>query len=261
MGTVPRFIPMMYRDRIGTVPINSYEPRFYRDFNKDNDLIPFEVLFKETDLYILADKNLENKALKSIIKHRKPLEEYIKRNTVFMTTLKPFKTDDNAPEIVKKMAEESAKVGVGPMASVAGAISEFVGNDLLEYSNEVIVENGGDIFIKTIKKRFIGIYAGKSIFTDKIALEINPDETPLGICTSSGTVGHSLSFGKADAIVVKAKSTILADALATAIGNLIKEEKDIQNGIDFAKTIKEAKGVVIIKNDKIGIWGNIKLKD
>ena len=236
-----------------------YEQRSYRNWSKDGDLVSFEVAVRETDLYISARKNLENKALKSIIKHRKPLEEYVRKNPVFLTTLKPFNISDDAPEIVRQMVYASSKVGIGPMASVAGAIAEFVGKDLLEYSPEIIVENGGDIFMRTLKKRIVGIYAGNSVFTGRIAIEIERDDTPAGICTSSGTVGHSLSFGKADAVAVISDSAFLADAAATAIGNLIKEEKDIQNGIEFAKGIKDIKGVVIIKNDKIGIWGNIKI--
>ncbi|GAG89833.1 unnamed protein product, partial [marine sediment metagenome] len=111
----------------------------------------------------------------------------------FLTSLEPLFVSDNAPRIVKSMSEAAKRVGTGPMASVAGAIAEFVGNELLAFSPEIILENGGDIFLKSSKKRLIGIYAGKSPLTGKIGLEINGDDTPLGICTSSGTVGHSLS--------------------------------------------------------------------
>jgi ApbE superfamily uncharacterized protein (UPF0280 family) len=145
------------------------------------------------------------------------------------------------------------------MASVAGAIAELVGTGLLAFSPEIIVENGGDIYLKSLKKRLIGIYAGKSPLTGKIGLEINEADTPLGICTSSGTVGHSLSYGKADAVMVLSKSTTLADAAATAIGNLIVQPGDIPSGIEFAKGIDGLKGVIIIKDDKIGLWGDIKI--
>ena len=94
---------------------------------------------------------------------------------------------------------------------------------------------------------------------DVFELEINGQETPLGICTSSGTVGHSLSYGKVDAAVVLARSATLADAAATAIGNLVSQPGDIKRGIEFAKGIKGLKGVVIIKDDNIGLWGDVKL--
>jgi ApbE superfamily uncharacterized protein (UPF0280 family) len=157
------------------------------------------------------------------------------------------------------MAESAAKVGVGPMASVAGAIAELVGIELSAFSPEIIIENGGDIYLKSQVKRIIGIYAGDSPLSGNIALEIESNNTPLGICTSSGTVGHSLSFGEADAVVVLSRSAILADAAATAIGNLIVRLEDIPKGIEFAQNIKELNGVIIIKDDRIGMWGEVKL--
>jgi ApbE superfamily uncharacterized protein (UPF0280 family) len=157
------------------------------------------------------------------------------------------------------MAEATQEVGVGPMAAVAGAIAEKVGMELLPFSDEVIVENGGDIFLKTQKKRFIGVYAGESAFTRKIAFSILPEETPLGVCTSSGTVGHSLSFGYADAVIVFSPSTSLADAAATAIGNRVRLAEDIPDALEFAQNIKGLRGVAIVKGDKMGLWGQIRL--
>jgi ApbE superfamily uncharacterized protein (UPF0280 family) len=145
------------------------------------------------------------------------------------------------------------------MAAVAGAFAEFVGKELLRFSPEVIVENGGDIFLKTGKKRLVGVYAGESLYTGKIALQIEPADTPLGVCTSSGTVGHSLSFGKADAVVVLSPSTPLADAAATAIGNIVKTVDDIQKALDFARSIAGLIGTAVIINDKMGVWGKINL--
>jgi ApbE superfamily uncharacterized protein (UPF0280 family) len=132
---------------------------------------------------------------------------------------------------------------------------------LLSESSEIIVENGGDIFLKASSKRTVAIYAGDSIFTQQIAMEIEPEETPLGICTSSGTVGHSLSFGKADAVVIYSPSAILADAAATAACNLVKNHSDIEKAIDFARSINGVRGVAIIFGDKLGIWGKIRLKE
>ena len=145
------------------------------------------------------------------------------------------------------------------MASVAGAIAEFVGYELLALSPEIIIENGGDIFLKSLRNRMIGIYAGKSPLTGRIGLEISGEETPLGICTSSGTVGHSLSYGKADAVIALSPSAILADAAATAIGNLITQPSDIPKGIELAKGIEGLRGVIIIKDDRMGLWGEVKL--
>ncbi len=237
-----------------------YEPRVYRHWVKDKDLVSFNVVVKETDLYISASSDLEPEALKLVMKYRNMLERYIEQHPSFLTSLEPVAVADNAPAIVSEMAEAARKAGVGPMAAVAGAIAEFVGNELLALSPEVIIENGGDIYIKSLKKRRIGIYAGKSPLSGKIALEISAGETPMGICTSSGTVGHSLSFGKADAAIVLSRSATLADAAATAIGNIIVQPGDIPLGIELAQSIDGVSGVIIIKDDKMGLWGEVKIQ-
>lgn len=236
-----------------------YEPRTYRHWVKGTDLVSFSISIKETDLYIRASTNLQGIAYELTSQYRHILETYIEKHPGFESSLKPLFVAEDAPHIVKEMAESAAKVGVGPMASVAGAIAEFVGSQLSAFSPEVIIENGGDIYLKSLKGRIVGIYAGKSPLSGKLGLEINGEDTPLGICTSSGTVGHSFSFGNADAVVVLSKSATLADAAATATGNLIAQESDIPCGIDFAKSIEELYGGIIIINDRIGLWGKIKI--
>ena len=237
-----------------------YQPRYYRDWSKDRDLVSFNVVVKETDLYIRARKQLKDKALEIVQRQRALLENYIARHPGFLTALEPFPLGDDAPAIAKTMEEAAEKVNVGPMAAVAGAFAEYVGTDLLKFSAEIIVENGGDIFMKTTKSRLVGVYAGEdSPLTGKIALKIAPADTPLGVCTSSGTVGHSLSFGKSDAVVVLSPSTALADAAATAIGNIVKEETDIQKALEFARSVTGLAGVAVIINDKMGVWGKVNL--
>ena len=236
-----------------------YEPRTYRQWANFKDLVSFNVKVRETDLYISAMTNLKKKAHRLVIKYREKLDNYIRQHPAFATSLKPLPVFIDAPDIVKVMAEAAEKAGVGPMAAVAGAIAESVGNELLSYSSEIIVENGGDIFLKSREKRVVGIYAGDSPLTGKIGLEINAEDTPLGICTSSGTIGHSFSEGMADAVVVLSKSAALADAAATAIGNRVMGADDIPQGIDFAQEIKDITGILIIKDDKMGFWGEVKL--
>ena len=235
------------------------EPRFYRHWIKDDDLVSFEVAVKQTDLFIRSRRNLRNKALDSVLKHRGSLETYIERHPLFLTTLEPYQAEAEAPAIIKEMTRVSQLTGVGPMAAVAGAIAEAVGRDLLAFSPEVIVENGGDIFLKVSKKRLVGVYAGQSAFTKKIALEITPRETPLGICTSSGTVGHSLSLGSADAVIVLSSSAALADAAATALGNVVKDADDIPKAIDKAQSVEGLGGAVVIVGNKMGVWGKVRI--
>jgi uncharacterized protein len=237
-----------------------YQPRIYRNWVKNKDLISFNVIVEETDCYISTASNLESKARKSILKYRAILKKYIASHPLFLTTLEPFPVEKDAPLIIKAMAEAGEKANVGPMAAVAGAIAQFAGEELAKFSPEILIENGGDIYLRSRKDRLIGIYAGKSPFSGKIGLEIAGKETPLGVSTSSGTVGHSLSFGKADAVVVLADTAILSDAVATAIGNLIISAADIPPGLQRAQIISGVKGIVILKDEEMGVWGNIRLR-
>ena len=238
---------------------DTYKPRTYRHWVEGKELVSFNVTVKETDLYIRAASNLQRKAHRMVLKYRNQLERYIERNPDFLTSLEPLPTPRQAPHIVKQMTEAARQAGVGPMASVAGAIAEYVGRELLDFSPEIIVENGGDIYMKSLSGRTVGIFAGKSPLSGKIGLEIEAKDTPLGICTSSGTVGHSLSFGRADAVIALAPSATLADAAATAIANRVSQPDDIAGAIKFSQSIGGLKGVVIIKDDNIGAWGEVKL--
>jgi len=235
------------------------ERTLYRNLITAQDLIPFSLVIKETDLLILAERHLEEEAKQAVLHYRFQLEGYIHQHPAFLTSLIPLPLDEYAPPMVQEMMRAAALAQVGPMAAVAGAIAEYVGKDLLTSTSQVVVENGGDIFLKVAQNITIGVYAGTSPLSNKLGLKITPEASPLGVCTSSGTVGHSLSFGKADAVTVVARSASLADAAATAIGNLVKEVKDIERGFAYAHSMQGILGVLIIVADKFGAWGDIEL--
>jgi len=237
----------------------AYEERTYRNYVKADNLVRFEVIEKETDLLIMAEKNLYDKALAFTLKYRTQLEAYIQADPQFLKALSPHHVQYDAPPIAKDMEAATRKVRVGPMAAVAGAFAEYVGRDLRQFTDEIIVENGGDIYLKINQPRKVGVYAGHSPFSEKIALELDPRPKPFSVCTSSGTVGPSLSFGKADAVVIIAESALLADAAATAVGNVVKEIGDIEKGLALAKKIKGLDGVLIIKDDQMGALGKVKI--
>jgi ApbE superfamily uncharacterized protein (UPF0280 family) len=238
-----------------------YEKRTYRHDIKDLDLVSFQAVVKETDLYIRALKNLNVEAVAAINEVRGPLERYILEHPIFLHSLEPLPVEQSAPEIVQRMAQAARLANVGPMAAVAGAVAEMVGEKLLEWSAEVIVENGGDIFLKVGGRRMIGIYAGASAFTGKLAIEVEPGRTPLGVCTSSGKVGPSLSLGLADAVVVLAPSAALADAAATAVGNRVRSADDIEAALAFGQSIPGVTGIVIIAGDRMGARGDVRLAE
>ena len=238
----------------------------YRELFNSKDLVSFRINQKETDIYV-AVGNREKGNLKRIIAKtekliedcRRDIENYIKNYPLFEMSFRPVAVDSDAPEIIKEMAQAALLANVGPFASVAGAIAGAVGRKLSEEISDVIIENGGDVFIKTTKTRKVGIYYDREEISNGFGLEVHPPDTPLGICASSGTCGHSFSFGRADVAVAVSNSTALADACATAMGNLIEESRDITKGINFAKSIEGIKGVVIIKDGRFGFWGDIRI--
>ena len=233
--------------------------RFYRSWLARDGLVPFRAAVKETDLYILARSAFTHEAEEAIIGLRRQIEGYIAANPLFQTSLVPLPADPRAPRIVKEMLAAAQKAGVGPMAGVAGAVAEFVGTALLSLTPEVVVENGGDIFLKIDSERKIGIFAGQSPLTMRVGIRIPPEKTPLGVCTSSGTVGHSASFGRADAACIISPSATLADAVATAVGNMVQGKKDIEQALEAGQKIPGVEGMVIIVGDALGAWGEYQL--
>ncbi|HIJ57942.1 MAG TPA: UPF0280 family protein [Deltaproteobacteria bacterium] len=233
--------------------------RTYRNLINKEGLVSFRVAVKETDLLVQAVGGLEETTIELVLRYRGVIESYIQRYPEFRKTLTPWQIRGPAPLIIRDMATAGEAAGVGPMAAVAGAISAHVGADLLSYSSEVIVENGGDIFLKINDPGTVAIYAGPSPLSLKIGLKVYPDDKPMGVCTSSGTVGHSLSFGKADAVCVVSRDCALADAVATAVCNQVKSGKDIQKAIDFGKRIRGVNGLAIIIDEQIGMWGDMEI--
>jgi ApbE superfamily uncharacterized protein (UPF0280 family) len=238
---------------------DSNQRPFYRDHIAAKDLVSFSLVIEETDLLILADRDLKEAAQKAVLTYRQQLETHISSFPEFASTLKPLPFQPDAPPLIREMLKAARLAQVGPMASVAGALSEQVGRDLLKHTPQVIVENGGDIFLSVSQDIAVGIYAGSSPLSNRLAVKIPSTITPLGVCTSSGTVGHSLSFGRADAVTVIAHSTALADATATALGNRVKGRTDIEQALDAVQHIGGIAGALIIVGDHFGAWGDIEI--
>lgn len=193
--------------------------------------------------------------------YRADLTGYLAQHPGFAAALEPVEAEQGAPGIVRDMTEAGRAAGVGPMAAVAGAIAQRVGGRLRRHSPEVIVENGGDIFLATAEARRVVIWAGDSPLSGRIALRIEPEATPLGVCTSSGTVGHSLSLGRADAAVVAARSAALADAAATALGNLVHGPADIEPALARICRIRGVHGALAIVGKHLGAQGRLVLEE
>ncbi len=242
-------------------PPESYRHRSYRQQVGDTKLIACQIQVRETDLQILAPVEVREQALELVIQYRNQLENYLPRQPRFLETLTPLPDDPTAPPLVRAMLQAGLLTEVGPMAAVAGVISEYVGRDLLKRPgcDEVLVENGGDIFLSRKQDCTIAIFAGASSLSNRVGLKLTPAQMPCGVCTSSATVGHSLSLGRADAVTVVAASAALADAAATRLGNIVKAKTDLGRALEVAATIPGLSGVVIIIGEELGAWGQIEL--
>ena len=231
----------------------------YRTCHQKDGLVSFNVTVKETNLNIQADSDLSEQAVRSILNHRHYIENHIARFPGFAASLVPFGSPGIAPKIISEMTAAAKIAGVGPMAAVAGAVAQSVGRDLLQWSSHVLVENGGDIFIKSDTQTIFTIYAGSSPLSMKTGIKVAHRPDSFAMCTSSGTVGHSKSFGKADAVTVLADCCALADAAATSLGNKVQTHKDIAKAIDIGKNMEGIQGIVIISGKQIGLWGALEL--
>jgi ApbE superfamily uncharacterized protein (UPF0280 family) len=235
-----------------------FEERSYRRWI-ETDLRTFEVRIAESDLLISAERPLRELAERALRLARADLQGHLARDPDFERALVPREPLEGAPLIVRQMAEAARACGVGPMAAVAGAVAQAVGEALLAHSEQVIVENGGDIFLYTARPRTAAIYAGSSPLSGKLALKLTRLNQPLGVCTSSGTVGPSLSFGKADAAIVLAESAALADAAATALGNRVKTAADIEPALELVSHIPGIYGLAAVIGEHLGAWGEMEL--
>jgi len=229
--------------------------RIKKDMN--NKLKRTHITYKNSDITILSDIDAET-AREELIRNYTLLEGYIQKNPFFQTTYDPLPQDDDAPKIAKNMLTAAQKTGTGPMAAVAGAFSDLLGEHLIKRgASDIIVENGGDIFLKTTQPRKIGIHAGPSNLSDKLAFRVTPEETPIGICTSSNSTGPSISLGNSDATTAVADTATLADAAASAIGNTVKKGKTINKALETAKNLTCIRGTLIIRGEQAGAWGKL----
>lgn len=247
--------------RMDRVPVDpaGRGARTYRRRVSAAGLTPFRVVCQETDLMVLADRPLIAETREIVLAGRGYIETYIQRHPDFASTLMPWSAQSMAPKIVREMITAGRAAGVGPMAAVAGAIAETVGRQLLTLSRQVVVENGGDIFLKTDQAAVAALFAGRSPLSMRVGLRLPETGDGIGVCSSSGTVGHSWSAGSADLVCIIADSCALADAAATAIANRINSARDISGAIAFGRRIAGLRGIVVVVGDRMAAWGAVEL--
>lgn len=239
--------------------IDPGDRELYRNSIAAGDLVRSRVVVKETDLLVLSEREIGNRVRDIVLTQRDRLERYIAGNPAFRDSLQPLDVPDTAPGIVRSMALAGQAAGVGPMAAVAGAVCEIVARGLGDSVRELILENGGDLYVASGRERVVGIYSGTSSRARAIGLKVSPGQTPIGICTSSGRIGHSLSFGDAAAATVLARSSTLADAAATAVGNRVRGRDGVREGLAAARDIPGVLGVLVLRDGRLGAWGEVEI--
>jgi len=222
-----------------------------------------QIKIGETDLVLKTDLT-EHELPNFILNQRFVLKTYIRENPDFLTSYEPVLVDKNDEPslIVSLMSRAGRKAEVGPMAAVAGTISQLCMGFMVESGAKyVIIDNGGDVALKTDQDVVVGLYAGESSLSGEVGFRIKFGKTPLGICTSSGTVGHSISFGRADSITVFADEASTADALATSIANHARGKMDhdaVQNSLERAEDFRKSmRGVLVVVGESAGTLGRI----
>ena len=240
-----------------------YKERSYRSRFSDDERRWFCVKFLESDLWIGVDRgsysaSMEADTYAMLVDLRRSMDAYLMMDPQYKAALTPYDAGLEAPDILKEMSRISHKTGIGPMSAVAGAVAKKVAEFL--NAKEVIVENGGDIYAQAASDMDISVFAGQSPLSEKIGLHIPAADFPLGICTSSGTVGPSLSLGRADAVMIVCKDVLLADSYATAMANRIKTVNDLQPVIDRISNIPDILGAIAVKDDRMAITGRFELR-
>lgn len=242
----------------------TFEPRFYRawagrDQDQGQPLKRFNLTQAESDLDLYVTASIEG-AAEALAQCRQELIDQIQREPEFLNALEPLAvlTDDTL--LIRQMKAAAIRAGVGPMAAVAGAVAGSVGVFLGNSNADVIVENGGDLYLDLSEDRRVLIFAGDSPLSNRLAIHVKAADTPMGICTSSGRFGHSLSFGKADAAVAVSEDSALADAAATAIANRVQTADDLEAAMNFAASIEGLKGALVIVEGQVGLWGELDVR-
>ena len=244
-----------------------YRERSYRSRFSNDERRWFCVKFLESDLWIGVDSgsysaSMEADSYAVLVELRRTMDAYLLMDPDYKSALTPYDAGIEAPSILKDMSKVSHKTGIGPMSAVAGAVALKVAGFLKSrYDvNEVIVENGGDIYAQASTDMDISVFAGQSPLSEKIGLHIPASAFPLGICTSSGTVGPSLSLGRADAVMIVCKDVMLADSYATAMANRIQSVNDLQPVIDRITNTPDILGAIAVKDDRMAICGQYELR-
>ena len=216
----------------------------------------FGLRYRESILTVVCDDGLRDAAFDAMMEARYSVESKISEDPFFGITYDPYPASPGDDELVRRMCDASTVAGVGPMAGVAGAVAVHIAERLVEMgSSYAVVENGGDIAFYSPEPRLVGIFADHPVFRD-LAFSVSSDRI-VGICSSSRTVGPSVSFGTSSISTVFSDDVILADCCATALGNLVRDEASIQGAVEDIGARPGVGGCMACCGDKVAMFGDI----
>jgi len=225
-----------------------------------DELNVFQIIIEETDLWVAASCDLSEAMTDYVRFLRGQIKTYATLHPEFLPALTPLEADTHAPEIICRMCQATALFGVGPMAAVAGTIAQLTAEKFQSQSPDLLIENGGDTYLCSTTDRNIGILSipDQDI---RLSVSVKADEFPCSFCASSAKIGHSLSFGNADVVVVRATDASIADAAATPLANMLKKSADLASVLARAQEWEQCgvDGVFAQCEGKIGVWGKMEL--
>lgn len=235
--------------------------RAYRDSVAPRDgEVRFQVAVEQTDLLVVAESLLQTEIAAYVSQVRGEIKNWILFHPEFAESLVPLELPDECPAMIQAMYEASALCGVGPMAAVAGAVAQAVGDRFAEQSPNILVENGGDTYLRSTRDRVVALLADPESGAS-VGMKIAAHDFPVAVCASSGVIGHSLSLGTGDLVAVKAKDARFADAAATALCNQFQSASDVDGVVQRAQALAEygLEGVFAQYDETITAWGDVEL--
>ena len=226
----------------------------------DKGEVRFQVVVEQTDLMVVARRDMKDDISLYLNELRGELKNWIMFHPEFAASLEPVDAAGCHSALVRAMADAARVCGVGPMAGVAGAIAQAVADRFVADSPDILVENGGDVFMHSTRERVVALLPDPANEA-RLGLRFASDDFPVSICSSSATIGHSLSLGSGDLVAVRAASGALADCAATALCNRLKGARDLDEVLAQAKGLAAAglQGVFAQIGPKVAAWGDVEL--
>ncbi|MCL2890526.1 MAG: UPF0280 family protein [Methanomassiliicoccaceae archaeon] len=210
----------------------------------------------QTAVTIIAEPEYIKIAKDAVFDARSQIESKISGDPFFKTTYEAYEASKNDGIVVKRMCSASVKASVGPMAAVAGAIAEYAVEKMIAAGSKyAVVDNGGDIALFTDRESVVGLYA--NVNGKRLSLRIPETKKIVGICSSSASVGPSVSLGGSEISTVISDDVALADACATLLGNLVKGNDDLAGSLETVCGIEGVTGCLAYCGGKMAMCGNI----